>query len=676
MRHVFCFLVLLLLPSSTLARPHKKAQTDDLSLDVVYMERADRGSPFHRIDERERIEKLLQWMDNEAADFALRLYRSAWQRRLDGQPPVFYIALEAGGNHASQGFTLIEGDDTLVDDDQMPFILLDEQEYRFSGTLLHETGHLILGLLGAEPVDTDVSYVFHTTPAVTDRWTAFNEGFAQHLETIYAERVTDPDMRLHFDNRSSTFGPTSKHFFGPAMDLRTLSQTWQRFNGVRDNRFAHPAAYDGPDLLRHAIDPERDLSRLRNSSQLLACEGFVATVFYRLGTTSAPGPLSSLDYEPIFDALAKAFQYESVHVDHLWLLHTINSLAEVRPEARTIFLDLSRLTTVSNQMLEDWPQIYDAGLRVNVKAYGDWQQQEAEIFNHWVARLEQDHSLLAAAVAPEVFVCVDKKTVVPQLIQQSVDLCFDLNAATIPQLRAIDGADEHWLDEVVEERLPRPFQDLPDLGERAGAEHLESALVSWPANLNLDARVQVAMDIVGHFADQHGWKELAEKPFHHSVEVFDNQEQLWQRILALHELNPETPLPTDGLSAALEKQVLMAVNPLVAQRIRPEYPQVWEQLLAHEMTHRLHVRVLNGDEDAMGPTWFFEGFAVVGSGQPLGVELSPASAEEALELAHQDGRGSYARYAAALRFFGTKAALPDLVAQAGKEGFEEYLLAL
>jgi hypothetical protein len=31
----------------------------------------------------------------------------------------------------------------------------------------------------------------------------------------------------------------------------------------------------------------------------------------------------------------------------------------------------------------------------------------------------------------------------------------------------------------------------------------------------------------------------------------------------------------------------------------------FEKLLTHEMAHRLHIRILDGSEEAMGPVWFY-----------------------------------------------------------------------
>jgi len=208
------------------------------------------------------------------------------------------------------------------------------------------------------------------------------------------------------------------------------------------------------------------------------------------------------------------------------------------------------------------------------------------------------------------------------------------------------------------------------------------ALLTLPQRYE-DRRVEVAegvvaaLDIVRVFAKQYGWSHLMREPFFYGVEVHATQDLLWQRILELHEL-PDQPVPTDALTAALEQDILLAVVPEEAERARPEYfrdRRDWVRALAHEIVHRLHVRVLGGDEDAMGPEWFFEGFAVLGSGQTLGNDLQVRNVEQALNLARSSGRGAYARYAATVRFFAEQIALPELVAQARRPDFDAWLRA-
>jgi hypothetical protein len=187
--------------------------------------------------------------------------------------------------------------------------------------------------------------------------------------------------------------------------------------------------------------------------------------------------------------------------------------------------------------------------------------------------------------------------------------------------------------------------------------------------------VVTATEIVQAFAKRYGWSDHAQEPFFRGVEIFATREALWQRMLDLNNID-DLPMPTDAVTAALEEGILLAVVREEAERARPEYfaePQDWVKTLAHEIVHRLHVRILGGNEEAMGPEWFYEGFAVFGSGQPLGKDEKITDVEDALKAAHRSGRGAYASYAAALRFLAERIPLPELVARAHEPDFADWL---
>ncbi|MBL8951731.1 MAG: hypothetical protein JNK82_13195 [Myxococcaceae bacterium] len=194
-------------------------------------------------------------------------------------------------------------------------------------------------------------------------------------------------------------------------------------------------------------------------------------------------------------------------------------------------------------------------------------------------------------------------------------------------------------------------------------------------------RVRQAYDLLDAFAAAQGWRKEAAIPTFESIELFDEQAAMWRRMLELNALPLSTPLPTPGLAAGIERGVLLALTQAEYERVAPTYavlPGAWSRLVAHELTHRLHVNVLDGREDAMGPQWFFEALATLGSGQDFDVALGLEyrSATEALESAHDTkSPHAYARWAAALRFFATKTTLDELVARAASPDFEAWLTA-
>jgi hypothetical protein len=191
------------------------------------------------------------------------------------------------------------------------------------------------------------------------------------------------------------------------------------------------------------------------------------------------------------------------------------------------------------------------------------------------------------------------------------------------------------------------------------------------------AKVARAEEIVRAFAAEHGWEEHARRRFFDEVEIVAGREALWARVLELYEAPDDTPLPEHPPVAALEARVLLAVTEEEYARAHPEYAaedESFAKLLAHEILHRLHIAIV-GDEEKMGPRWFYEGFAVVASGQRFDAGLTYETAADALAGTRETDALAYRRYAAALRFFLRCASIEELVERAWREDFERDLEA-
>lgn len=174
-----------------------------------------------------------EWLRNESAERAFRLYRDACEiARPGGGVPEYYVALVKGGNHAAVGFRVQNG---VVAEEhaRQPYILLDPEPWRFQTTLLHETGHMAtLMLAGGRQLDgKHVAAIPHTTAALSDRTTAFNEGYAIHLETLEAHIGRDPKIRERYQRQLVLFGDApfqSAEFFRHSADLTSYSQNRAR----------------------------------------------------------------------------------------------------------------------------------------------------------------------------------------------------------------------------------------------------------------------------------------------------------------------------------------------------------------------------------------------------------------------------------------------------------------
>jgi hypothetical protein len=219
------------------------------------------------------------WLRNESAQRALRLYRVGYEiAHAGGGTPDYNVALVPGGNHAAVGFR-IQSEDRIEDHPRQTYILLDADPSRFETTLLHETGHMVMETLaGGRQLDgKETSSIPHSTATLSDRTTAFSEGYAIHLETLAAHLNHDQSTRQHFHRELVLFGDgpfREAEYFHHSADLASFSQNIARYLDVRDNNFSFESAFQNPDYLRVQLEKARDFATVRDANQLLQSEGF------------------------------------------------------------------------------------------------------------------------------------------------------------------------------------------------------------------------------------------------------------------------------------------------------------------------------------------------------------------------------------------------------------------
>jgi len=177
------------------------------------------------------------------------------------------------------------------------------------------------------------------------------------------------------------------------------------------------------------------------------------------------------------------------------------------------------------------------------------------------------------------------------------------------------------------------------------------------------------------FSRRHDWSHLLAEPFYNGVEIYSDKRLFDKRLIQLYSLTPDTPL-AKTFSATLEQRCLVAVSPELYRANYPEGsgPGSYEKLLTHELAHHLHIRILDGVEDEMGPIWFFEGFAVVAAGQ-FARDRSGITASQIKEyLEDETERKSYRMYGRIIRYLLRRWTLPELVNQARSPGFTAWTI--
>jgi len=175
------------------------------------------------------------------------------------------------------------------------------------------------------------------------------------------------------------------------------------------------------------------------------------------------------------------------------------------------------------------------------------------------------------------------------------------------------------------------------------------------------------------FATKNGWEHLTDAPFVKQAEIYDTKAGYDGRVYALSPNLQGKPIPKT-FSAGIEDDVFFAVSPEICDENFPEgkEPDSYIKLITHELAHRLHVRILNGNEDKMGPIWFFEGFAVYAADQYV---AHPPDLTEAdiWSIVDAKDRGSYRKYKVVFSHFLKGLTLPEYVKQASEPNFTAWL---
>lgn len=468
---------------------------------VVFMEPVEPGATggeanhgelplFREVEDPGALATYRRWLDNPAARYALDLYaqarRIAIERDPDAaqrQPAAYFVALVPEGNHGDLGFRLIRGSEgTSGEEDRSrtAYIRLGPDEWRFDTTFLHETGHVVVYLLsgGRKLEGRPMAAIPHSTAALSDRETAFREGYAIHLETLMARLDTRPDSRNRYFHEEMLFGevasaPRKSEYHRGLVDLLSFAQSIARYHEVAENTFAFRSAWTGPDYLRIQLEKGRDFSELRSADELLQAEGFYASFFYGIlfrgtGTPSA-GVLAERQAR-MLAVLGEVLDVARPEPNRPYLLDLLDAyrklFPETYPEVLDVFLDLSHGVFVDPEARERWRRAYLGALRLDMEAVGLAELEERR--RDWRRRVLADPAVLRARIGPEIPCEVPGVTVELVAFGEPLPLYFDLNTAEPGVLALVPGLGEEARARLLAEREARPFAGVEDFERRVG----------------------------------------------------------------------------------------------------------------------------------------------------------------------------------------------------------------
>jgi hypothetical protein len=380
-----------------------------------------------------------------------------------------------GGNHADVGFRLASGE-SVEEHARQPFILLDAEPSRFQNTLLHETGHMAMAIVaGGRLLDgKQMASIPHSTAALSDRTTAFTEGYAIHLETLQAHLGRDAGVRQRYHHGLVLFGDgpyQASEYFRGAADLTSYSQSVARYQEVRENHFSFESAFQGSDYLRVQLEKARDFSTVRDANQLLQSEGFYASYFFLLVMRgSAPLQENVVDERErqILVSMHAMFDAAKTDTSTPWLLDLAVEHMKCFPQEKSAVIDA--LNDLSHGVFIDpaapalWKQFYLAALRLDVGALNINGINAAR--KKWREQAAADPRVFYSRLGPEVACSVPGTTVHIPAFRRDFPVRFDLNTVQPGILRLIPGITEEEISAWLSQRSAKPFADAEDFRAR------------------------------------------------------------------------------------------------------------------------------------------------------------------------------------------------------------------
>lgn len=356
--------------------------------------------------------------------------------------------------------------------------LATDWEYLNDGSLAgifgHEYSHLWFLLLNF-PSDRQTSNKFHCSTGITDPYTAFNEGFAEHLEIVSLDLAPElKESELHQD------------FWDNGMNINawlSYRDKQLRYHAVKNNRYVYRTAT--PDLdeypsyidlhMAHITSSAFLPEKVKNGSQILASEGAMASVFYQIYnhptfqnrylpeefyqqfgvSKEVVNPVENL-YLKIFYALAQPNP-----TDRFPMIHFVESYGECFPEEKeelfTLFLEMTHYTTVSHEAAALFGENYRRGRRGLIEPYKDILQLVIDFKKEVTQQVINGERPLDGALYPPLWVknpdCVI--TPVPWVLDYHVEYELDLNTATVIDYLSFEGIDLEMGKKIVQDRTER-----------------------------------------------------------------------------------------------------------------------------------------------------------------------------------------------------------------------------
>jgi hypothetical protein len=432
--------------------------------------------PFHR-----EVITVSQCLRNFAADRT--------------SPNVLYVSEREGG-YASRGLALPEdGKVHEYPDLRYVELVLDPQGVR-NGDLdiySHELGHVMMWTVW--PVRPEGrSPKQHVSMGITDDFMAFSEGWGIGFQRLAYD--ASPEFREIRQNQLD-YKCDTRWLWHSNLDTRL------RLDAVVSNDYIHRKVLPQTDTAGMGIkdlifldhtSPLFDPCRLKNAQEMLACEGVIAALFYRINTDSAlqhsyrdaafyapfllrPMPAGSSPdaiFTPFENVLLKgAFVMHSmkdrINENGAPFLEFVNEWCRLFPEDKEELLNVFLRTTVGKTVTDSLGIVYEKmayfGMVGNYKEYGRLRKEYDSAFTVVKADVVAGKRAIDANVGPQLWV-ENKDLPIPVTLfapEPMYLLSVNLNTASVFDLASFKGISMAQAQSIIRARdSQRWFKSLED----------------------------------------------------------------------------------------------------------------------------------------------------------------------------------------------------------------------
>jgi DNA uptake protein ComE-like DNA-binding protein len=330
----------------------------------------------------------------------------------------------------------------------------------FEEIFAHEMGHVFLRRL-LPRLPYGYSRTPHMSLSITDNPTAFDEGFATHMQGL-ARRLTENESL-----RNQDLGLESRPFL--SYWLSNLDRA-NRIDGVRRNWFVQAqvtAPGSGDAMMRRDHSTLFDTTRLKNGNQMMASEGVIATLFYRWLVPGSVERAAILQrYSMLFDALValnhRPPANQKLDADAPLFLDMIEAYRATNPKESARLLALTIETTygatADGALTVQFESLAADGRAGDIEKFSSGLKSARAALEHLQQTVAQSPSAARSALGPDIWLFRERPSAI----------AINLNTAERESLLVLPGVDAAAADRALESRRSKgPFKDVTDFAKRS-----------------------------------------------------------------------------------------------------------------------------------------------------------------------------------------------------------------